>query len=293
MEFFKIALKGMAMGAADVVPGVSGGTIALLTGIYSRLIDAITRFNPQAAKLLFQGRFKQLWQHVDGSFLLPLAVGILFAFVAFAHTIKHSIETYPVLTWSFFFGLIIASALLIIKNLENKQWQKALWLIPGVCIGFWIASLSSIPFPSGQWAVFIAAMIAISAMILPGISGSFILLLLGMYQPVITAVAERDYVTIGLFGLGAVAGLMLFSRVVQWILKHFYQATLFFLSGLMLGSLVKIWPWKSELASQTRNIMPTQHPDPQTFYCVLLMLAAFVLVFGIDFLGKKISHKNA
>jgi len=286
IEKILIVAKGMAMGAADVVPGVSGGTIALLTGIYPRLINAITGVNMKSIKDFFQGKFKQFWQSIDGNFVLPLLVGIASAFLILAHPIKHAIEHYPILMWSFFFGLIIVSAILIIKHIENKRLIQYFWLIPGLLFGLWVGSLSSIPFPSNNIAVLIAGMLAISAMILPGISGSFILVLLGMYETLITAVADRDLMTLLIFICGAIVGLMVFSRIIKMVLNKFYNITLFFLSGLMLGSLVKVWPWKSE---DLQNIMPTNFPEPNTGLAVTMMIAAFILVFSVDYLGRKLT----
>jgi putative membrane protein len=283
-----IAAKGVAMGAADVVPGVSGGTIALLTGIYPRLINAITGFNIESIQFFFKGQFKKFWDAVDGNFVLPLLIGIACAFLLLAHPIKHSIEHYPILTWSFFFGLIIASAILIVHSIEDKKLSQYFWLIPGLLFGLWVGSLSSIPFPSNNIAVLIAGMLAISAMILPGISGSFILVLLGMYQILITAVADRHLPTILIFMCGAIVGLMVFSRIIKFILNKFYNITLFFLSGLMIGSLVKVWPWKS---IELQNIMPAAHPQPETVLAITIIIVAIFVVFTVDFLGKKLTSK--
>jgi len=280
-----IIAKGVAMGAADVVPGVSGGTIALLTGIYPRLINAITGLNIHSLKKLAKGNFNGFWQDIDGRFVLPLLIGIAAAFLILAHPIKHAIEYFPILTWSFFFGLIIASAILIIQHIPNKKWLQYLWLIPGLLLGYWIGSLSTIAFPNNNIAVLIAGMLAISAMILPGISGSFILVLLGMYETLIAAVANRHWSTLLIFICGAIIGLLVFSRVIKLVLSKFYNLTLFFLSGLMLGSLVKVWPWKS---LQFQNIWPANYVEPDTGAAITMMFAAFVLVFSVDFLGKKL-----
>ncbi len=280
-----IVAKGVAMGAADVVPGVSGGTIALLTGIYPRLINAITGVNVQSVKQLLRFDFKSFWQAIDGNFILPLLFGIALAFAVLAHPIKYALTNHPIVMWSFFFGLIIASAILIIQHIPHKRLFKSLWIIPGIAFGFWIGSMDTIAFPSNQIAVFIAGMLAICAMILPGISGSFILVLIGMYKVLITAVAQRNLVVILIFIAGAVIGLLIFSRIIKWTLENFYQATLFFLSGLMLGSLVKVWPWQVANA----NVMPWTLENPQTFTAIALMLLAIILVFATDKIGRKYS----
>ena len=276
---FIIAAKGVAMGAADVVPGVSGGTIALLTGIYPRLIDAITGLNIQSIKLLFKGQIKEFWKALDGNFILPLLVGIIFAFAILAHPIKYVIANHPIPTWSFFFGLIIAAAVLIIQHIPNKKLTNIIWIIPGIVFGFWIGSMSSIPFPNSQVAILIAGMLAICAMILPGISGSFILVLLGMYETLLTAVKELQFSVIIIFITGAILGLIIFSRIIKSILNKFYNATLFFLSGLMIGSLIKVWPWKlqheNEPVQILTNVLPSDFPNPQTLLAVCMMALAF------------------
>lgn len=293
-----IASKGITMGAADVVPGVSGGTIALLTGIYPRLINAITGLNNHSLKQLLKGDFKGFWQAIDGAFILPLLIGIALAFALMAHPIKHAISEYPIPTWSFFFGLIIAAALLIIQQIPNKKTTQYFWLIPGIILGFWIGSLSSIPFPSNNTAVLIAGMLAICAMILPGISGSFILVLLGMYELLISAIIERQWITLTIFICGAIIGLLIFSRLIKWVLKKFYNTTLFFLSGLMLGSLIKVWPWKVVVQTVAKgenhiqtitNVLPFSHPSSQTTIAIMMMALAIVAVFTVDFFGRKIS----
>lgn len=293
--------KGVAMGAADVVPGVSGGTIALLTGIYPRLINAITQFNSIAIKQLLTGDIKGFWQAIDGNFVLPLLIGIAFAFALLAHPIKYALNHTPVPMWSFFFGLIIASSILIIAHIKDKKILQYLWIIPGIALGFYIGSLSSIPFPSSQIAIFVAGMIAICAMILPGISGSFILLLLGMYEVLITAVSNREMLVLLIFIAGAIIGLLLFSRVIKWVLDRFYNITLFFLSGLMLGSLIKVWPWKLAMHDVVKlqnhkqtliNVMPNNYPNAQLITALSIMSAAIFIVFFVDYLGQKFKNKN-
>ncbi len=286
-----IATKGVAMGAADVVPGVSGGTIALLTGIYPRLINAITGLNLKSIKSLLKGDIKGFWQAIDGSFVLPLLLGIALAFALLAHPIKYAISNLPIPTWSFFFGLIIAAAILIVQHIPNKKLAQYFWLIPGIAVGLWVGSMASIPFPNSQVAIFLAGMLAICAMILPGISGSFILVLLDMYETLLTAVKDLQFNVLLIFIAGAVIGLVLFSRILKWVLAKFYNITLFFLSGLMIGSLIKVWPWKAnqdDLQSLI-NVWPNNFPDAQTPLAISLIVIAIVLVFSIDYLGRKYS----
>ncbi len=296
-----LVAKGVAMGAADIVPGVSGGTIALLTGIYPRLINAITGLNIYSLKALTKGQFGEFWRSIDGRFILPLLIGIAAAFLILAHPIKYAIAYHPIPTWSFFFGLIIASAVLIIKHMTNKNAINYVWLIPGIFVGYWIGVQTSIAFGSGNTAVLIAGMLAICAMILPGISGSFILVLLGMYEVLISAVTNKEYTTLLIFISGAIIGLIFFSRLIKAVLSKFYQQTLFFLSGLMLGSLVKVWPWKITLRSSEQginhaktvtNVLPTDYPNPMTLIAISMALFAIVLVFTIEYIGKKLQAKH-
>ncbi len=289
------------MGAADIVPGVSGGTIALLTGIYPRLINAITGLNIHSLTALAKGQVGEFWRSIDGRFILPLLIGIASAFLILAHPIKYAIAHHPIATWSFFFGLIIASAVLIIKHMTNKNAINYVWLIPGIFVGYWIGVQTSIPFGSGNTAVLIAGMLAICAMILPGISGSFILVLLGMYEVLISAVTNKEYTTLLIFISGAIIGLIFFSRLIKVVLSKFYQQTLFLLSGLMLGSLVKVWPWKITLHNSepginhtktVANVLPTDYPSPMTHIAIFMALFAIVLVFTIEYIGKKLQAKH-
>lgn len=300
IDTIMLIAKGVAMGAADVVPGVSGGTIALLTGIYPRLINAITGLNIHSLKALAKGQFGEFWRAIDGRFILPLLIGIASAFLVLAHPIKYAIAHLPIPTWSFFFGLIIASAILIIKQMENKKMINYFWIIPGAFVGFWIGLQTSIPFGSGHTAVLIAGMLAICAMILPGISGSFILVLLGMYEVLISAVTNKEYTTLLIFIAGAVIGLIFFSRVIKAVLTKFYQQTLFFLSGLMLGSLIKVWPWKITSMSIEQgmnhsatisNVLPMNHPNPMTLIAIAMAVFAIILVFTIEYMGKIFQSK--
>ncbi|MCB1583410.1 MAG: DUF368 domain-containing protein [Xanthomonadales bacterium] len=275
--------KGMLMGIADLVPGVSGGTIALITGIYERLINAIASANMNTFKLLFKGQIGQAWRQIDGWFLIAVFAGILTSVFLFASLLKMLFANYPVPTWSFFFGLIIASALLLLK----KNWvaKPLIWLflLFGAGLGYVLSTQSLGYLPDGQIGILIAGTIAISAMILPGISGSLILILLGKYQTVLNAVHDRDWFTLIVFAAGCVIGLMVFSRILKWLLKHHHNATLYTLIGLMLGTLFKVWPWKSAEI----NILPVNHPEPQLLFSVVLMFIASIFVWLLFKLDKK------
>ncbi len=283
MKYLMTYLKGMLMGIADLVPGVSGGTIALITGIYQRLINAIAAANINSLKLLFKGQIKSLWTQIDGWFLLSMFAGLLTAVFVFAGVIKSLLHHHPVLTWSFFFGLIIASAVLLLNKHRSTQLVHWFLLVFGVFLGYFLSTQSMAVLPEGSWGILIAGMIAISAMILPGISGSLILILLGKYQTVLAAVENREWLTLLIFAGGCIIGLMLFSRLLKWLLARYHKATLYSLAGLMLGTLFKVWPWKSAVG----NIIPTAHPEPQIMFAVLLMAGAAVLVKLLFNFGKN------
>ena len=247
-----LGLKGMAMGMAEVVPGVSGGTIAFITGIYETLINTIKSFDAEAIKLLFRGQLRDLWQHVNGRFILFLLAGMVGGVVIGVLVISNLMETQPEILWAFFFGLILASAWYVAKQV--KQWNASiiLLLILGAAFAFWITQITPAEASINPLYVFICGMIAISALILPGISGSFIMLLMGMYTVIIPLVKqlikEQDFAVLGtlsIFGAGCIVGLITFSRVLSWMFKHYEGQTLGLLTGFMVGSLAKIWPWRN------------------------------------------------
>ncbi len=275
--------KGMLMGIADLVPGVSGGTIALITGIYERLINAIAAANLDTLKLLFKGKIAPAWRQIDGWFLLAVFAGILTSIFLFASLLKHLFTTHPVLTWSFFFGLIVASAILLINKNKSKAWFDWLFLLIGILLGYMLSTQSLGYLPEGAFGVLLAGMIAICAMILPGISGSLILILLGKYHTILDAVHDKNWLTLSIFAAGCVIGLMVFSRLLKWLLANYHNTTLYTLAGLMLGTLFKVWPWKSLDA----NIFPSSHPEPQLLFSLLLMLTASLLVWLLFKLDKK------
>lgn len=300
-------LKGMAMGAADVVPGVSGGTIAFITGIYDTLLESIRRINPSLHKQWKKGGMKAVWQHINGSFLLVLICGILTAIVTLAKGVTYALDTHPVIIWSFFFGLIVASAIHMIKQVTHwKLGEIALGLL-GAIFAYVITIATPINLEFNYLTVFIAGSIAICAMILPGISGSFILLLLGMYSPVLDAVKQFDLGILGLFALGCIAGLLSFSHVLSWLLRDFRSYTLAFLTGLIIGALGKVWPWKQVISYRVNSsgeqvplveevLMPhsfetlTGEPS-QLMLAIGMMLLGFGLVFILEFTSKAFAKK--
>jgi putative membrane protein len=249
----RIFLTGFIMGMADLVPGISGGTVALLGGIYARLLGAISAFNLSSLKMLLTGRWLQLWQQVDGRFLLTLLLGIASAIFGVAKILHYLLDHYPIIMWSLFLGLVFTAGIMLLRTLYKEQC-----LVFGyVLLGFLISGLlAQLPMHSGWdvvsgWgylALFAAGAIAICAMILPGVSGSFILLLLGFYPLIIASLASINIPVLAVFALGCVIGLMSFSRLLNWLLRHYLGATMSALTGLMLGSAIKLWPWKYTLA---------------------------------------------
>jgi len=243
-KYFLLFLKGMGMGGADVVPGVSGGTIAFITGIYEELLSSISKVDMDAVKLLIGFRIKEFWEHINGTFLVVLLSGILFSVLSLAKLITYLLEHHPIPIWSFFFGLIIISAVLVAKEIKKWNWVVVLAAIAGTAIAYFVTIATPAHTPNDLWFVFISGSIAICAMILPGISGAFILLLLGKYTYIFTALTELNFVVIIVFGVGCAFGLLSFSRVISWLLKNYYNTAVALLAGFMIGSLNKIWPWK-------------------------------------------------
>lgn len=308
------------MGAADVIPGVSGGTIAFITGIYDQLIGSINSINAEAVKLFFTGKFKEFWKHINGTFLLSLFCGILFSVVALAGLMQYLLESHPIQTWAFFFGLIVASSLFILRGIEGWNLKAVIFLILGVGLGITVCTLSPTTTPDALWFIFLSGAIAICAMILPGISGSFILLILGKYKFIMEAITGlttgqavgENLVILGVFAVGAVCGIIAFSRVLNWLLSRYHKQTLLVLAGFIIGSLVKVWPWNNMEA-----IMLAQFPqapevlnnlsveilrneyyrmlgqvDYQIGSAILFALAGFSLVTGIEVAAKLIKRNK-
>ena len=242
-----VVLKGMAMGAADIVPGVSGGTIAFITGIYEELINSINNCDLSALRKLFKEGFSAFWKHINGTFLVNLILGVGISLVSLANVISYLLEAHPVLIWSFFFGLIIASVWLVGKSISKWSPGAAVALVAGIAIAFYLSSLSSVAHVEGDWFIFVSGMIAICAMILPGISGSFILVMLGSYHKVLGAIKDKDLMLIVLFGAGCVIGLLAFSKVLKFLFSRFKDVTIALLTGFMIGALYKVWPWKNRV----------------------------------------------
>lgn len=289
--------KGLAMGAADVVPGVSGGTIAFITGIYEELLNSIKSVNPQAIKILFTQGIKAFWQYINGTFLLTLIAGIATSFLLLAHAITWLMAHYPLLFWAFIFGLITASCVHVGKMLEGFNWRIAVMLVLGMALVFAVTEMKPLEIELSYGIAFMAGSIAICAMILPGISGSFILLMMGLYGPMMLAIKDLDILMIASFMAGCITGILLFSHIVSYCLERFKQTTLAFLTGMLFASLNAVWPWRTVTESLQigdkikpvveKKVLPTQYElllgqDSLVVYCVLLAFIGFSLVMTLE-----------
>ncbi len=287
------------MGAADVVPGVSGGTIAFVSGIYEELINSINQINFKTLKILKNEGIAAAWKSINGNFLLALVVGIFISVISLAKVIRHLMETQPILLWSFFFGLVLASVIYIAKQITQWRLMTIVMLITGAIIAYFITIIPPQNLEISNGFIFLAGALAICAMILPGISGSFILLLIGAYKPVLDAIHYKDFKTLLFLILGAIVGLLTFSRVLKWLFDHYQNLTLATLTGFIIGSLNKIWPWKKVLQSeiiegktkvlQEKSVLPFAYEgDSQIIYALLL----FAIGFGVIMILEKLAVKK-
>jgi putative membrane protein len=298
-DYFVLLLKGMAMGAADVVPGVSGGTIAFISGIYEELLETISSVNLGALKTLKKEGVKAAWKSINGNFIVTLFLGIGISIASLAKLISYLLEAHPILIWSFFFGLVLASIVYVGKQVKNWNAGCLVSLIIGTGLAFWITVLPPMANSNELWFIFISGMIAICAMILPGISGSFILLLMGSYQTVLGAVKDKDLLTIGVFMAGAVVGLLSFSRVLKWMFAKYHDLTIAVLTGFLIGSLNKLWPWKIDkelLYTHSdgkkdflqENVFPRDMVgEAQVMYAVAFCILGAGLILGMELVSKK------
>ena len=316
-KYLLTSVKGACMGAADVIPGVSGGTIAFIMGIYDEFVGSLASINGEALKLLLKGRFSAFWKHINGSFLLSLVAGIGISIIALAGLMQMLLSDFPIQTWAFFFGLIVASSLFIIRGISGWKLRDGLLLILGVALGAVICTLSPTQTPDGLWFIFLSGALAICAMILPGISGSFILLILGKYQYIMGCISglvsgvdfTRNLLILGVFGLGAIIGILSFTRFLHWLLARWKKETMIVLAGFIIGSLVKIWPWSNaeaivlsqfpELAASGETLpaeIISQYMASADLHiggAVLFALIGFCLVTGIEMAGKLVSRKKS
>lgn len=297
-DYLLISLKGMGMGAADVVPGVSGGTIAFITGIYEELINSLKSINGSAVKLLLQFKLKEFWQSINGNFLLALFVGIFLSFLSLAKLIKYFLAEEPILIWSFFFGLIVASAIVVARKITAWKLRTIIAMILGIGIAYMVTVVTPAETPTSYWFLFLSGALAICAMILPGISGAFILLLLGKYEYILNAISSFKLDVIAVVGAGAVIGLLSFSNLLSWLLKKYHNMTIGLLAGFMIGSLNKVWPWKNTISTfldrhgvekplLQENILPNTFEkimgqDSELLFAILLAIAGFLLIWMME-----------
>ncbi|WP_298520235.1 DUF368 domain-containing protein [uncultured Kordia sp.] len=308
-DYLIITFKGLAMGAADVVPGVSGGTIAFISGIYEELINSINNVNFGLIKTFRKEGLKAAWKQLNGNFLVALLLGIGISILSLAKLIKSLLNSEPILLWSFFFGLVIASIIFIGKQIEKWDWKAILGFALAAGVAYYITTL-----PRGTesveatWFLFVAGALAICAMILPGISGAFILVLLGAYEPVLSAINNRDIKLIAIFAAGAIIGLLLFSKLLKWLFSNYKNLTFAILTGFILGSLNKIWPWKvitgtridshgEEVNVYGKSILPNTfenlgHGESKLLFAIGLMVAGFLTIFIMEKLATGKDKKD-
>lgn len=290
--------RGMAMGAADIVPGVSGGTIALLTGIYSRLVHAIKSIGIDTLKTWQKRGIAAAWQQIDGSFLLVLLSGMATSILLLAQIIHYCLEQFPIFVWSLFFGLVLASAIYIMRPIKWYRPQYLFLCFVGIVVAASISVMTPTQVNPSAIIIIGSGAVAICAMILPGISGSFILLLLGMYSVIIAAVKALELSTLALFAVGCIVGIMMFSRVLAWLLDRFHDATMMLLSGFMLGALVKLWPWREVLSTRVNSegkiiplsewpVAPWVVESPQITVAIMACILGMGIVLSMAIAQKR------
>lgn len=293
-DYAFLTLKGMAMGAADVVPGVSGGTIAFIVGIYDELINSIKSINGESLKLFFTGKWIAFCKQINAAFLFSIILGIGISIFSLAKVITWLLTDHPVLVWAFFFGLVLASTLFVSKDIKEWNWKTILAFIVGAAVAYYITVATPAETPTNLLFIFLCGAIAICAMILPGISGSFILVLLGKYFFIMEAVKTFNIKIILVFAAGALIGITTFSRLLSFALKHFRNITLSVLTGFMLGSLNKVWPWKETVQTYVDShgvVKPLVEtnilPNVYVWEAAVLMVVGFLLVYLLEKLSAK------
>jgi len=307
-EYINYLLKGIAVGVANIIPGVSGGTIALITGIFERLINAIKAFDVTAAKLLFTGKWKAFAEKTDFYFLLTLFIGIALAIIALARVFDYLFRDYPVYIWSYFFGLVLASIYFVAKTIERWNFVVILFFVLGTAFAVFVSLINPAAENSNFWYLFLCGVVAICSMILPGLSGSFVMILMGNYQLVaIQAVNQRDISILLPVALGAVIGLVAFSHLLSWVFKNYKDQTIATLSGFILGSLNVLWPWKTaeylhnsagdfilkhgeKVVARYASVLP-EHYDKSFWIAVAIMVLGILSITIIELMAGKESEE--
>lgn len=287
-----VAVKGFFMGAANVVPGVSGGTIALITGIYDEIIEALNSFTGKETwKALFHGRWREFWNAIHGTFLLSLGIGVVLSIFSLAKLMEHVLAHQPVQTWAFFFGLIIASSVVMFRGIKGWRISDVLFAILGAILGVVVCTLTPTSTPDDWWFIFICGAIAICTMILPGISGSFILVIFSKYDYIMSAVSNLNIPVLVVFALGCVVGILAFAKLLHWLLARCEKQTMLILLGFVLGSLIKVWPWSDRAAIEASQGVAAGAPiDLHIGGAIIWCIIGIALVLCIELLGRKIKQ---
>ena len=301
--YLLLILRGMAMGAVDVVPGMSGGTIALITGIYKELIFSIKSINPGLLHTLRKKGVAAAWQQMNGNFLLAVVTGILISIFSLAKVVSWLLANHPMMVWSFFFGLITGSAVYVILRMERYNLRGLLFFLSGSFIAYYLTIATPATTPEQLWFIFIAGSIAFCALILPGLSGAFILIFLGKYEYMLNALIDLNLKVIAVFTIGGIAGVLVFSNVIGWLFKKHPNATLALLAGFMAGSLNKLWPWKKVLETRInsmgeevplleQSISPWMYAeiygqDPRILPVMMAGMAGLILILGFTWLSRR------
>lgn len=307
-DYLLISIKGVAMGAADVVPGVSGGTIAFISGIYEELIDSISRINLGALKILRTEGIASFWRHVNGNFFLALLSGVGISILSLAKGVQWLLQNEPIGVWSFFFGLMIASVFFLAKDIQKWDLGTVLAMLLSGVVAYVITVVPPLGAHNGLVYIFFSGAIAICAMILPGISGAFILVLLGSYHTVIGALNNWDLEIIIVFAIGAIVGILSFSKTLKWLFNHYRNTTIAGLTGFIVGSLNKVWPWKEVLRYGVdshgekvpvweKSVLPSVYENitgnaPQILTAVVLAVVGFLLLYGLEKWATKLKKEG-
>lgn len=291
MHHIIVALKGFGMGAANVVPGVSGGTIALLTGIYSDIVGALNAVTEKETwKSLLHGRFREFWRLIKGDFLVALLVGVLLSVFSLAKLVTWCLTYYPILTWAFFFGLILASAVVMVRGIKDFRGADLIPAVIGLALGLVICTMSPTKTTDDIWFIFLCGAISICAMILPGISGSFILLVMGKYHYIMQAITDLNWPVIIMFGVGCVVGILAFAKLLHWLLARWERQTMLVLLGFVFGSLVRVWPWYDSEAVEAAQLLRTGSVSPldlQIPGAVIWCVVGIAAVVLFELLGSR------
>lgn len=285
------------MGAANVIPGVSGGTMALILGIYEELINAIRSINLKFLRLITILNIKEALSTVSWPFLLPVGLGVLLATFSLAEALSWLLDRYPVIVWSFFFGLIVSSVITVSRVIKQWRISTIVAIVVGTIIAYGFFGVIPVSTPNAPWFIFGSGFIAICAMILPGISGAYVLVLLGKYHYILEALNNKDFFTLFIIGAGSLVGLISFAQILGWLLKRYHDLIMAILIGLMCGSLRKIWPWKEtvttfidshgkEIPSLQSNIIPSSFTS-EVIYALLFMLIGILVIWGLDLWARK------